>query len=383
MDFSFSEEQQQLSDTLGRFVARDYTFERRRGIKDSASGWSREVWRTLADIGVLAVNVPEEHGGLGYGAVETMLVMNTFGAALLVEPYLSSAVIATALVRELGEAGDSALQAELLPQLAAGEKIAVLAHFEPASRFETRHVETVARATDGSYVLNGHKAVVLHAGAADVLLVSARTSGGADDAEGISLFLVPRDTPGLSLREYPTLDGQRAAEVMLEGVSVPATSRLGSVGTVLPAIEQALDIGLAALCAEAVGVMDALIAATVEFLKTRQQFGQPIGRFQALQHRMADMLMHREQARSMSYLAAMRCTSEDVRDRRRTLSAAKVTIGQACRFIAQNAVQLHGGMGMTDELIVSHWFKRLTAIEMSFGDTDSHLQRFARLSRAA
>ncbi|MCX7175316.1 MAG: acyl-CoA dehydrogenase [Proteobacteria bacterium] len=377
MDFSFSEEQQQLGDTLRRFVARDYTFEKRKGIKDSAGGWSREVWRTLADIGVLAVNVPEEHGGLGYGPVETMLVMNTFGAALLVEPYLSSAVIATTLI---GDIGDEKLQAELLPQLAAGDRIAVLAHFEPGSRFETRHVEATARAIGDGYILNGHKAVVLHAGAADALLVSARTSGGADDADGISLFLVPRVTPGMTLREYPTLDGQRAAEVLLREMSLPASARLGDAALVsnsaLPAIEQALDIGLAALCAEAIGVMDALIAATVDYLKTRQQFGQPIGRFQALQHRMADMLLYREQARSMSYLAAMRCNSQDLRERRRTLSAAKVTIGQACRFIGQNAVQLHGGMGMSDELNVSHWFKRLAMIELSCGDTDTHLQRF-------
>ena len=373
MDFSFSEEQQQLSDTLQRFVARDYTFDRRQGIKETPGGWSREVWRTLADIGVLALNVPEQHGGLGYGPVESMLVMNTFGAALLVEPYLASAVIATTLIRDRG---DAALEGELLPQLAAGEKIAVLAHFEPGSRFETRHVTTTARADGGKVILDGHKAVVPHAGAADVLLVSVRTSGGADDADGVSVFIVPRDAAGLTLREYPTLDGRRAAEVLLHAVSLPAAARLGDAGSALPAIEQALDVGLAALCAEAVGVMDALVAATAEYLKTRQQFGQPIGRFQALQHRMADMLLHCEQARSMSYLAAMRCTAGDVRERRRTLSAAKVTIGQACRFIGQNAVQLHGGMGMSDELNVSHWFKRLAVIELTFGDSDTHLQRF-------
>ncbi|MFA6312059.1 MAG: acyl-CoA dehydrogenase [Sterolibacterium sp.] len=373
MDFSFSEEQQQLDDTLRRFIARGYGFERRNAIRNSSDGWSREVWRTLADIGVLAVNVPEEHGGLGYGPVETMLVMNRFGAALLVEPFLSSAVVATTLLRQ---AADDPLKADLLPQLAGGEKIAVLAHYEPGSRFETRHVEATARATQDGYVLDAHKAVVLHAGAADALLVSARSSGDVDAADGISLFLVPRGTPGLTLREYPTLDGQRAAEVLLREVALPASARLGAAHAALPAIELALDSGLAALCAEAVGVMDALIAATVDYLKTRRQFGQPIGRFQALQHRMADMLLHREQARSMSYLAAMRCTSDDLRERRRTLSAAKVTIGQACRFIGQNAVQLHGGMGMSDELIVSHWFKRLAMIELSCGDTDTHLQRF-------
>lgn len=375
MDFSFSQEQQQLRDTLGRFVARDYAFDRRKRISSSPAGWSRDVWRQLADLGALAVNVPPDYQGLGYGPIETMLAMNAFGPALLVEPYLASAVIATTLIADIG---DQRQRAALLPQLAAGETIAVLAHFEPDSRFDSLQINATAHATAGTYVLNGHKAVVLHAGAADVLLVSARTAAASDAAGGqsLSLFLVPRDAAGISLREYPTLDGLRAAEVILNGVVVPASGLLGEIGAALPALDRALDIGLAALCGEAVGIMDALIDTTAEYLRTRQQFGQPIGRFQALQHRMAEMLLHREQARSMSYLAAMRCATADVRDRRRSLSAAKVTIGQACRFIGQNAIQLHGGMGMSDELVVSHWFKRLAMIELSCGDSDTHLQRF-------
>lgn len=370
MDFGFNEEQRQLDDSVRRFIAKDYSFEQRRASIASEAGWSREVWQGLADLGVLALNVPEKHGGLGYGPVETMLVMNAFGAGMLVEPFLASAVVATTLLQIIA---DETAQAELLPQLAGGEKIAVLAHFEPDSRFATERVNTSARHSGDRYLLNGHKTVVLHAGAADTLLVSARS---ASDANEIFLLRVERGTPGLTLRDYPTLDGQRAAEVLLRDVSVPTSARLGAAGAALPAIEQALDIGLAALCAEAVGAMSALLDATVEYLKTRQQFGQPIGRFQALQHRAADMLLHVEQARSMSYLAAMRCTSSDPLERRRLLSAAKVTIGQACRYVAQNAVQLHGGMGMSDELNVSHWFKRLTMIELSGGDTDTHLQRF-------
>ena len=377
MDFGFSEEQQQLADTLRRFVARDYGLAQRHISKDSATGWSREVWQALADLGVLAINIPEQYGGLGCGPVETMLAMNAFGAALLVEPYLASAVVSTSLIKDIA---DESVKGELLPQLACGEKIAVLAHFEPASRFSQTHVACRARKSGDGYVLAGHKAVVVHAAAADLLLVSARSAGGADDGDGVSLFLVARDTPGLVLREYPTIDGQRAAEVFLHNAFIPATARLGSDGAALPAIERALDIGLAALCAEAVGAMKALFEATIEYLKTRSQFAQPIGRFQALQHRAADMLLHFEQAQSMSYLATMRCTSEDSHERRRSLSAAKVIVGQACRFIAQTAVQLHGGMGMSDELNVSHWFKRLTMIELSLGDTDSHLQRFAELS---
>ncbi len=220
----------------------------------------------------------------------------------------------------------------------------------------------------------------MHAAAADTLLMSARTSGDPGDAAGVSLFRVARDSKGLTLDSYPTIDGQRAADVYLKGVEVPAGSRLGAEGGALPVIEAAFDIGLAALCAEAVGVMQALVDATVAYVQTRQQFGVPIGRFQALQHRIADMLIHLEQARSMSYLAALRCIDDNIVERRRALSAAKAVIGQACRFVGQQAVQLHGGMGMTDELVVSHWFKRLTAAEVMFGDSDTHLQRYAALT---
>jgi len=378
MDFSFSEEQQQLQDAITRFVQGDYSFERRKGIVASLEGWSREVWQGLADLGVLAMNVPEAHGGLGYGPVETLLAMQSVGPALLCEPLLESAVIATALVRDFGGAEQ---QAELLPAMAAGERIVVLAHGEAAARGDAAWVETTATKSGAGYVLQGRKAVVLQAAAADELLVSARTEGAGGDAQGVSVFRVPRNTSGLELKAYPTLDGRRAAEVILREVSVPANACLGTAGAALPAVVRALDIGLAGLCAEALGVMEATVNATVEYLKTRQQFGQPIGRFQALQHRTADMLLHLEQARSMAYLAAMHCGLADDGQRNRTLSAAKVVIGNACRFISQQSVQLHGGMGMTDELNVSHFFKRLMSFELSFGDTDSHLQRFAELSQ--
>jgi alkylation response protein AidB-like acyl-CoA dehydrogenase len=378
MDFSFSEEQQQLQDAISRFVQGDYSFERRKGIVASPEGWSREVWQRLADLGVLAMNVPEAHGGLGYGAIETLLALQSAGPAMLSEPLLESAVIATALVRDFGS--DEA-QAELLPVMAAGERIVVLAHQEPAARGEAAWVETTAKPAGTDFLLTGHKSVVVHAAAADELIVSARVSGAPGDATGVSLFRIPRGSAGLELKSYPTLDGRRAAEVTLRDVRVPAAALLGTAGAGLPAVERALDIGLAALCAEALGVMEATVNATGEYLKTRQQFGQPIGRFQALQHRMADMLLHLEQSRSMAYLAAMNCTLDDDTQRRKTLSAAKVVVGNACRFISQQSVQLHGGMGMTDELNVSHWFKRLLAVEISFGDTQLHLQRFAELSQ--
>ena len=379
MNFEFSDEQRQLHDAVERYLGEQYSFERYQSIKRSAAGWDREIWRGLADLGVLAITVPAAQGGLGFGPLETLAMMGDCGRSLLLEPVLSSAVIATAVLRAFA---DEAAAGELLAALATGEKIAVLAHFESDSRFESRWVTTRARRVGDGFRLDGHKGVVMHAGAADMLLVTARTAGAAGDLEGVSVFLVPRDTPGLVLDEYPIVDGQRAADVYLQGVDVPLASRLGREGAALAPVEAALDIGLAALCADAVGVMQALVDATVDYVRTRQQFGQPIGRFQALQHRIADMLIHLEQARSMSYLAALRCTAEDVGERRRALSAAKALIGQSSRFVGQQSVQLHGGMGMTDELKVSHWFKRLTAAQLMFGDSDTHLQRYAALTRA-
>jgi alkylation response protein AidB-like acyl-CoA dehydrogenase len=378
MNFEFSDEQRQLHDTVNRYLTEQYTFEKFRTINASPVGWDKAAWAGLADLGVLALNVPAAQGGLGFGPLETLSVMGACGRSLLLEPFLSSAVIATAVLR----AFDDAAAAELLTRMASGEAIAVLAHYEPDSRFETRWVTARAQKSGDHYLLDGHKAVVLHAGAADTLLISARTAGEPNDAHGVSLFRVPQDSKGLTLDVYPTIDGQRAADVYLKGVQVPSGSRLGAEGAALPAIDAALDIGLAALCAEAVGVMQALVDATVAYVQSRQQFGMPIGRFQALQHRIADMLIHLEQARSMSYLAALRCTDENVTERRRALSAAKALVGQSCRFVGQQAVQLHGGMGMTDELIVSHWFKRLTAAELMFGDSDTHLQRYAALTRS-
>jgi alkylation response protein AidB-like acyl-CoA dehydrogenase len=378
MDFEFSDEQRQLGEAVAGFLDKEYSFERLRAIKRSGTGWDPQVWQGLADLGVLGINVPAAQGGLGFGPLETLTLMNACGPALLLEPVLSSAVIATVLLSEYASSAPAAL---LLGAMGRGERIAVLAHFEPDARFDVGSVAASARADGESYVLDGHKAVVLHAGLADTLLVSARTAGKTGEALGVTLFLVPRQTPGVRLDEYLTVDGQRAADVHLKGVKLPAGNRLGPAGNALPAIEAALDVGLAALCAEAVGIMQALLNATVEYLRTRQQFGQPIGRFQALQHRVADMVMHLEQARSMSYLATLRCDSADAAERRRALSAAKVLIGEAGRFVGQQAVQLHGGMGMTDELKVSHWFKRLTAIDIMFGDSDTHLQRYAALTR--
>ena len=380
MDFSFTDEQRALEDTFLRFVQRDYGFEARRKLAHSDTGWSREAWSQLGELGALALNVPEANEGMGLGPLETLLAMNAFGPGLLLEPFVSSGVIATKL---LALSADERAQADLLPRMATGEAVAVLAHFEPDSRHETETVTTRATHTGDGYVLDGHKAVVVHAPAADELLVSARTSGDVADRAGVSLFRISPQNPGVVLQTYPLIDGQRGAEVFLRSAYVPATARVGVEGGMLDAIERALDVGLAALIAESAAVQAAVVDATVEYLKTRQQFGQPIGRFQALQHRAADMVLHREQSKSMSYLAALRCELEDREARRAFLSAAKVVTNQGARFIGQNAVQLHGGMGMTDELQLSHWFKRLVALEAQLGDTDTHLQRVVQLRVAA
>ncbi|KIF81144.1 acyl-CoA dehydrogenase family protein [Noviherbaspirillum autotrophicum] len=374
MDFTFSEEQQMLLDTARRFVAKDYGFETRRQIKEkSLEGFSREVWQGLADLGLLALNVPEADGGLGGNAIDTMLTMNAIGEGLLLEPYLASAVLAT---RTIALLGDDAQRAALLPPLAAGEKIASLAHDEPSTRYDRMAIETRAWPVGSGYVITGHKSVVAHGSSADVLLITARLAK-AGESGPLAVFVVPRDAAGLRQVAFKTVDGVAASELWLNQVFVPAGALLGSGGDTQSLLAQVLDVGLAAVCAEAVGALDKLLAATVDYARNRKQFGQPIGKFQALQHRMADMVLHIEQARSMSYLAAVRCEDTDAELRSRALSAAKVVIGQACRFVGQQAVQLHGGMGVTDELDVSHYFKRLMAIELQFGSTDHHLEMYA------
>jgi alkylation response protein AidB-like acyl-CoA dehydrogenase len=377
MDFNFTDEQQLLADTVRRFVREHYSFEARREILQSKDGWSRDLWQQLAGLGLTALNVPEEHGGLGAGPIDTMLVMNALGEGLVLEPYLSAAVITPALLNRID---DAKAAADLLPAIASGERIVIFAHQEPKTRGELNHVATRAEKSGDSYVLDGHKSVVMNGGAADELIISARTSGKTDDRDGISLFRVAPGASGLRLKSYRTIDEQQAADIELTKVKVPATGLVGAEGRAFAAIEAAHDLGLSAICAEAVGIMKAVNNATLEYTRNRKQFGQPIAKFQVLQHRMADMFLNAEQATSMSYLAAIKCVEPDARERRRALSAAKVAIGQSGRFVGQQAIQLHGGMGMTDELIVSHYFKRLTAIDLTFGDTDFHIQQFVALS---
>jgi alkylation response protein AidB-like acyl-CoA dehydrogenase len=378
MHFNLTDEQRALSDMVQRFLAQEYAFDARKKILRSPEGWSREIWGKLGEMGLMALQVPEEQGGMAPATVETLLTMGAMGKALVVEPYLSSAVIGTALVRGLGT---PAQRDALLPAMATGERIAVPAHGEAGSRHDLTRVATTACRGGAGWILDGRKAVVLHAPTADLLLVTARTSGAVDAEAGLSVLVVPATAPGVNLIPYPTIDGQRGADVVFSGVDLPADALLGQEGQAYEGISAAFDLGVAALCAEAVGVLQATLDATTEYTRTRKQFGVPIARFQALQHRMADMLMHVEQARSMSYLAAMHASSANPKERRRMVSAAKVTVGQACRYVGQQAVQLHGGMGVTDEVAVSHCFKRLFAIELSLGDTEHHLERFITESK--
>ncbi|HUS25584.1 MAG TPA: acyl-CoA dehydrogenase family protein [Candidatus Binatia bacterium] len=371
MDFTLTGEQQQLRDTLLRYVQKDYNFDHRRAILKSAEGISRDAWKQLAEMGITALGLPEEHGGIAGNALDTALVMEVLGRGLVVEPYFATVVLGARLI---ALAGSAAQQAALLPQVAAGERLLALAHLEAASRYETTPVAATAKKQGTGYVLNGTKTVVLHGAQADTLIVSARTAGQPRDTAGLSLFLVDRKAAGVAVQDHRTHDGQRAAEITLK--NAPG-ELLGAEGAGHGPLEHALDHGIAALCAEAVGAMGAAIEITLAYVKQRKQFGVAIGSFQALQHRMADMFMAAETARSMMYLAASKADVTDAAARRRALSAAKAHVGQAARYVGQQAVQLHGGIGVTDEAAISHYFKRLTLIDLTLGDADHHLGRFS------
>ncbi len=376
MDFNYSNEQVALRETLQRFISRDYDFERRRELARSPLGFSAEAWSRFAELGFLSLPFPEAYGGLGGNSVDVMLVMEMVGRGLLLEPYLSSIVMCGGLIRD---AGSEAHKQQMLPRISGGECKMALGCYEAAGRYDLSQVACAATRSGEGWRLSGQKTVVLDAPSADYLLVSARSGGNPGDERGISVFLIGRETPGLELFAFPTQSGGRAADVRLSDVTLGPEALIGAVGEGLGLVEQAVDQGVAALCAEAVGIMAALNEATLDYLKTRKQFGVPIGKFQALQHRMADMLIAAEQARSMAIFAAVYADSADARERRRAVSAAKAYVGQAGRLVGQQAVQMHGAMGVVDELIVSHYFKRLTMIGLTLGDVDFHLDRFSRL----
>jgi alkylation response protein AidB-like acyl-CoA dehydrogenase len=376
VDFNYSNEQVALRETLQRFISRDYDFERRRELARSPLGFSAAAWSRFAELGFLSLPFPETYGGLGGNSVDLMLVMEMMGRGLLLEPFMSSIVLCGGMLRD---AGCESLKRQLLPRIAGGQSKLALACYEAAGRYDLSQVACSAMRSGDGWRLSGQKTVVLDAPSADYFLVSARSGGNSGDERGISVFLIGRETPGLTLFAYPTQSGGRAADVRLADVALGSDALIGNAGEGLGLVERAIDQGIAALCAEAVGIIAALNEATLNYLKTRKQFGVPIGKFQALQHRMADMLIAAEQSRSMAILAAVHADSADARERRRTVSAAKAYIGQAGRLVGQQAVQMHGAMGVVDDVIVSHYFKRLTMIELTLGDVDFHLGRFSRL----
>ena len=378
MDFEFSQEQQQLADSLRKYLAKEYGFEARKAAINSPSGTSAAAWTAFAEMGLMAIPFAEADGGFGGGAVDLMAAMEACGEALVVEPLLDQVGLAGRLV---ARAGSAAQRVAALPGVIDGSSKLAFGYLERGRRYETAPAATTAKKSGAGWRLDGEKIVVIGAPLADRLVISARTSGSGADAQGVSLFLVDRASPGLAINAYRTVDGQRAGDLKLSGVNVGADALLGNAGSALPVIEEALDFATALLCADAVGAMQSANDATLEYLKTRKQFGITIGSFQALQHRMVDMFIACEQARSMATLAACRVDAAvDAKERMRAVSAAKVRIADAARQVSQESVQLHGGMGMTEELKVSHTFRRLTAIAQRFGDADHHLERYAALS---
>lgn len=379
MDFTFTEEQELIRSSLSSFLKDVYDFEKRRKAISSEAGWRPEIWRAMAqDLGVLGATFPEDVGGFGGGPVETLVIMQELGRALVVEPYLETVVIAGGLLkRASGETANAAIG-----EIMAGELVAALAWGEPQSRFDPADVLTSAKRDGSGWRLNGRKAVVSAAPWASKLLVTARTGGGRRDGEGVSLFLVDKTAKGLTTHDYPTVDGRRASEVELDAVVVGPDALIGEEGAASPLIDAVFDEARAALCAEALGVLSELVRQTVDYAKQRKQFGRPIAEFQVLQHRMVDMFIQSEQSVSMAYLAALKLDAPAA-ERARAVSAAKAFVGKALTFVGQAAVQTHGGIGMTEELALSHYFKRAAMIEKELGSTDYHLRRFEALRSAA
>src|SRR5579859_132222 len=375
MDFSFTEEQSMLRDTVASYLADHYSFDQRRALLAKEPGWSPAVWKAFAEeLGILGAPFSEELGGLGGGAVENMIVMQEMGKALVVEPYLATVVIGGGFLKHSGHADAEALIARII----AGEAIFAFAYAEPQGRYNLADLRTTAKKEAGGYVLNGQKAVVIGAPYATHLIVTARTAGAQRDAQGVSVFIVETSAAGVTRRDYPTVDGFRASEIVFENVKVGAEALVGPEGHGLPLIEKVVDEAITATCAEACGVLTRLHEGTLEYTRQRKQFGQPISAFQVLQHRMVDMFIQVEQSVSMTYMATVKLSEDDQRSK--AAAAAKVQIGKACKFVGQNAIQLHGGMGMTDEMAIGHYFKRATMIESAFGATDHHLARYEFLS---
>jgi alkylation response protein AidB-like acyl-CoA dehydrogenase len=376
MDFSISEEQAMLADSVSKFIENDYDFERRQEIAESDTGYSKDLWRIYAELGWTAVPFAEEDGGLGGGPVELMLIMEQFGRGLVIEPYLANIVLAGGVLRR---AADSEQKAQWLAPLIEGELQAGLAFAEPQGRFSVTDVATTAKVNGKGFILTGQKTCVLNGGMAELLIIPARTAGEQTDEDGITLFAIPADANGVNRRAYPTVDAHQAADITLDGVETGPDAILGEIGKGIGTLQDVVDEATLAVCGEAIGIMRTMHEKTVEYSKQRVQFGVPIGSFQALQHRMVDTLMACEQSQSLLTWAVMVNAAESA-EARRAISAMKYQIGTAGIQVAREAVQIHGGMGVTWELDISHYFKRMTAIDLLFGNADYHLDRFVNLS---
>jgi pimeloyl-CoA dehydrogenase small subunit len=377
MDFDLSDDQRQIKDSVERLLAARYDdLKKREAYQAEPAGYSKTIWQEFADQGLLAIPFAEEHGGLGQSFVETMIVAEALGKSLAIEPYVATVVLGGGVLRH---AASTVQQAALIPELVAGKLTLALAHQERQARYDLADTATTAKADAGGYIIDGEKLVVLGGDSAEKIIVAARTAGKRTDRSGIGLFLVDAAASGVTRKGYRTQDGARAADITFKGVRLAKDAVLGDPGKGFDVLSRVIDEGIAALSAEAVGAMGALQDLTVDYLKTRKQFGVPIGSFQVLQHRAVDMFTHLEQARSMALYATMMAAEPDAAERRRAMAAAKVQIGKSARFIGQEAIQLHGGIGMTMEYKAGHYFKRLTMIDLAYGDHQHHLRELARM----
>ena len=373
MNFSLNEIQAMLADTIDKFIDNDYDFEIRQRHAGSEAGFSNDVWRTFAELGWTAVPFDESDGGFGGGPIDIMVVMERFGRGLIVEPYLANVVLAGGALRR---AANQEQNSRWLHPMIAGDLQTALAFVEPQARYEISNVSTTATSNGDTWALNGSKGYVLNGRHAEIVIAPARTSGNQADKDGITLFAVPADADGVKINDYPTVDGHQAAELNLTDVNVPADNVLGVVDAGFSVLDATIDDATLAVCAEAVGIMQAMKDKTVEYAKNRVQFGVPIGSFQALQHRMVDMLMECEQTQSLLMWATM-VNAENADEAKRAISAIKYQVGTAGRKIGEEAVQMHGGMGVTWELDIAHYFKRLIAIGQILGNADWHLDKLA------
>ena len=375
MDFTFNEEQTLIQDQVDQFVQKEYDWETRQSLSNSDLGFGEDNWKKFAELGWLGISVSEENGGFGGSAIESMLIMEAFGKGLVVEPFLETMIMSGGI---LDNHGSDQQKSSILEPAIAGEMQLALAYAEPQSRFNLSDVVTEAKEEGENFILNGYKSVVMNGPSADKIIVSARTSGSQMEEEGISLFIVDAASEGLNRTNYKTVDGKRASDITIENLSVSNENIIGQINSGFAILDSAIDTAILAISAEAVGAMEVLYKTTVEYTKTREQFGTAIGKFQVLQHRMVDMFMEYEQCKSLLYMATMK-HEEGSPDAKKAISGLKYQVGKAGKFIGQQAVQLHGGMGVTDELNVGHYFKRLTTVGTIFGNTDYHLKKYTSL----